>query len=168
MEIHLYLRFPGSLKASFSICYVLFSSETRYFGALLLFHKSFLKPTPIIQFISNLAYLCSDANTHFHIETPSINTAVMFWQLRLVKLLHRHNFFRKLLISNSSRTEWRLIRSVIIRVITKSDVSEAGVRFLYQTDRIGRHKIFILPIILKNYISEKRRIVKLRRFKLQL
>ena len=47
----IYLRFPGSLKPSSSICYVLFSSEEKYFGALLLFHKS-----PIIQFIPNHTY----------------------------------------------------------------------------------------------------------------
>ena len=143
-----------------------------FWGSVVVSQKPFkTNPYYTVYFKSRLLSvfpLCSDANTHCHIETPSINTAVMFWQLRLVKLLRRHNFFRKLLISNSSRTAWRLIRSVIIRVITKSDVSEAGVRFLYPTDRIGWHEIFILPIILKNYISEKRRIVKLRRFKLQL
>ena len=36
-------RFPGSLKPGSSICYVLFSSEEKYFGALLLFHKGPLK-----------------------------------------------------------------------------------------------------------------------------
>ena len=35
------------------------------------------------------------------------------------------------LISNGNRTEWSPIRSVIIRVITKSDDREAGVRFVY-------------------------------------
>ena len=35
--------FPGSLKPSSSICYILFSSEEKYFGALLLFHKIPLK-----------------------------------------------------------------------------------------------------------------------------
>ena len=35
------------------------------------------------------------------------------------------------LISNGNRTEWSLIRSVIIRVITKSDDRAAGVRFVY-------------------------------------
>ena len=38
-----YLRFPGSLKPSSSICYVLFSSEEKYFWALLFFHKIPLK-----------------------------------------------------------------------------------------------------------------------------
>ena len=37
----------------------------------------------------------------------------------------------KLLISNGNKTEWRPIRSVIIRVITKSDDRAAGVRFVY-------------------------------------
>ena len=35
------------------------------------------------------------------------------------------------LISNGNRTEWSPIRSVIIRVITKSDDRGAGVRFVY-------------------------------------
>ena len=35
------------------------------------------------------------------------------------------------LISNGNRTEWSPIRSVIIRVITKSDDRPAGVRFVY-------------------------------------
>ena len=39
----IYLRFPGSLKPSCSICYIVFSSEEKYFGALLLFHKIPLK-----------------------------------------------------------------------------------------------------------------------------
>ena len=39
----IYLRFPGSFKPSSSICYVLFSSEEKYCGALLLFHKIPLK-----------------------------------------------------------------------------------------------------------------------------
>ena len=34
-------------------------------------------------------------------------------------------------ISNSNRTEWSPIQSVIIRVITKSDDRAAGVRFVY-------------------------------------
>ena len=34
-------------------------------------------------------------------------------------------------ICNGNRTEWSPIRSVIIRVITKSDDREAGVRFVY-------------------------------------
>ena len=42
-EKEYYLRFPGSLKPSFSICYVLFSSEEKYFWTLLLFHKSSFK-----------------------------------------------------------------------------------------------------------------------------
>ena len=39
----IYLRFPGSLKPSSSICYILFSSEEKYCGALLLFRKIPLK-----------------------------------------------------------------------------------------------------------------------------
>ena len=34
-------------------------------------------------------------------------------------------------IRNGNRTEWSPIRSVIIRVITKSDDRAAGVRFVY-------------------------------------
>ena len=34
-------------------------------------------------------------------------------------------------ISNGNRTEWSPIRSVIIRVITKSDDRAVGVRFVY-------------------------------------
>ena len=34
-------------------------------------------------------------------------------------------------INNGNRTEWSPIRSVIIRVITKSDDRAAGVRFVY-------------------------------------
>ena len=36
-----------------------------------------------------------------------------------------------IMIINGNRTEWSPIRSVIIRVITKSDDREAGVRFVY-------------------------------------
>ena len=35
------------------------------------------------------------------------------------------------IISNGNRTEWSPIRSVIIRVIAKSDDRAAGVRFVY-------------------------------------
>ena len=35
----IFLSFPGSLKTSSSSCCVLFSSEEKYFGAQLLFHK---------------------------------------------------------------------------------------------------------------------------------
>ena len=36
-----------------------------------------------------------------------------------------------MLVSNGNRTEWSPIRSVIIRVIIKSDDRAAGVRFVY-------------------------------------
>ena len=46
--------------------------------------------------------------------------------------LHIYNFcFLLIIISNGNRTEWSPIRSVIIRVITKSDDRAAGVRFDY-------------------------------------
>ena len=35
------------------------------------------------------------------------------------------------IVCNGNRTEWSPIRSVIIRVITKSDDRAAGVRFVY-------------------------------------
>ena len=48
---------------------------------------------------------------------------------------HRSYFYKATLlsvvISNGNRTEWRPIRSVIIRVITKSDDRAAGVGFVY-------------------------------------
>jgi len=36
-----------------------------------------------------------------------------------------------IIISNGNRTEWSPVRSVIIRVITKSDDRAAGVRFVH-------------------------------------
>ena len=47
-----------------------------------------------------------------------------------VKAQIRENF-DIVMISNGNRTEWSPIRSVIIRVITKSDDRAAGVRFVY-------------------------------------
>ena len=43
----------------------------------------------------------------------------------------RAYFILDRLISNGNRTVWSPIRSVIIRVITKSDDRAAGVRFVY-------------------------------------
>ena len=58
------------------------------------------------------------------------------------------------MISYGNRTEWSQIRSVIIRVITKSDDRAAGVRFFFITsiirDHIGGHEV-LLPINFKNY-----------------
>ena len=45
--------------------------------------------------------------------------------------------------SNGNRTEWSPIRSVIIRVITKSDERAAGVRFVYH------------QLVIKITVSEK-------------
>ena len=55
-------------------------------------------------------------------------------------------------ISNGNRTEWSPIRSVIIRVITKSDDRAAIVLFITSmiTDRIGRHEV-LLAINHKSY-----------------
>ena len=55
-------------------------------------------------------------------------------------------------ISNGNRTEWSPIRSVIIRVITKSEDRAAIVLFITSmiTDRIGRHEV-LLAINHKSY-----------------
>ena len=41
------------------------------------------------------------------------------------------SLFAFVAVCNGNRTEWSPIRSVIIRVITKSDDRAAGVRFVY-------------------------------------
>ena len=69
-----------------------------------------------------------------------------------------------ILISNGNRTEWSPIRSVIIRVITKSDDRAAGVRFVYHEydyrPELDDTKSYY-QLIIKITISEKRRIAKL-------
>ena len=45
--------------------------------------------------------------------------------------IHHYISIACTVISNGNRTEWSPIRSVIIRVITKSDDRAAGVRFVY-------------------------------------
>ena len=51
-------------------------------------------------------------------------------------------------ISNGNRTEWSPIRSVIIRVITKSDDRAAGVRFVYhEYDYRPNRRIFADVIV---------------------
>ena len=55
--------------------------------------------------------------------------------------------------------EWSPIRSVITRVITKSDDRAAGVRFFITsmiTDLIGRHEV-LLPINHKNYTFREKK-----------
>ena len=55
-------------------------------------------------------------------------------------------------ISNGNRTEWSPIRSVIIRVITKSTTAQRESDLFITsmiTDRIGRHEV-LLPINHKN------------------
>ena len=42
-----------------------------------------------------------------------------------------NKYIQAIIISNGNRIEWSPIRSVIIRVITKSDDRAAGVRFVY-------------------------------------
>ena len=67
-------------------------------------------------------------------------------------------------ICNGNRTEWSPIRSVIIRVITKSDDRAAGVRFVYHEydyrPELDDTKSYY-QLIIKITISEKRRIAKL-------
>ena len=57
------------------------------------------------------------------------------------------------ILSNGNRTEWSPIRSVIIRVITKSDDRAAGVRFVYHEYdyRLNWTTRILLPINHKNY-----------------
>ena len=66
--------------------------------------------------------------------------------------------FHHLAVSNGNRTEWSPIRSVIIRVITKSDDRTAGVRFVYHDHQL----------IIKITISEKRRIPRYEKGKFTL
>ena len=58
--------------------------------------------------------------------------------------------FVKVMTCNGNRTECSPIRSVIIRVITKSDNRVAGVRFVYHEcdygQNIGRHKVIQITI----------------------
>ena len=68
-------------------------------------------------------------------------------------------------ISNGNRTQWSPIRSVIRRVITKSDDRAAGVRFVYHEydNRLNwttRSPIYC-QLIIKITISEKRKVAKL-------
>ena len=65
----------------------------------------------------------------------------------------------KKLISNGNRTEWSPIRSVTIRVITKSDDRAAGSDLFITsmiTDGIGRHSV-LLPINHKNYNFQEKK-----------
>ena len=55
------------------------------------------------------------------------------------------------MISNGNRTEWSPVRSVIIRVITKSDDRAAGVRFVYPIC------LSYYQLIIKITISEKKK-----------
>ena len=62
------------VKPSSRICYLLFSSEEKYFGALLLFHKSplsYTNPYYTVYFKSRVLTVFpsrSDASTHFYIK----------------------------------------------------------------------------------------------------
>ena len=70
------------------------------------------------------------------------------------------------MIRNGNRTEWSPIRSVMIRVITKSDSRAAGVRFVYHEYRLQTElddtKSYY-QLIIKVKISKKKRIAKLRK-----
>ena len=57
---------------------------------------------------------------------PVLLLAVHLLLNSVFELLYLQHF-----LSNGNRTEWSPIRSVIIRVITKSDDRAAGVRFVY-------------------------------------
>ena len=66
--------------------------------------------------------------TNKKVEFFNSFNASIFLVLELLKYVIKPISF---LISNGNRTEWSPIRSVIIRVITKSDDRAAGVRFVY-------------------------------------
>ena len=59
-------------------------------------------------------------------------SASYFLKTALLLANQNREIFCMYIISNGNRTEWSPIRSVIIRVITKSDDRAAGVRFVYQ------------------------------------
>ena len=63
------------------------------------------------------------------------------------------------LFRNGNRTEWSSIRSVIIRVITKSDDRAAGVRFVYH-EYVDNTKSYY-QLIIKITTSEERKIANL-------
>ena len=82
-------------------------------------------------------------------------------QLQSSKLLHeagnRVRVSLNRLICNGNRTEWSPIRSIIIRVITKSDDRAAGVWLQTELDDTKSYQ----QLIIKITISEKRKIAKL-------
>ena len=57
----------------------------------------------------------------------------LFWKVQnSIDLVIRHCYYFVIsIVSNGNRTEWSPIRSVTIRVITKSDDCATGVRFVY-------------------------------------
>ena len=66
-------------------------------------------------------------------------------------------------VCNGNRTEWSPIRSVIIRVITKSDDRTAGVRFVYHEYDYKQllDEVFVISRIIKvevRVISRSRRL----------
>ena len=90
---------------------------------------------------------------HLHRQ---VSTVVLYRQITSItsKLSYRCSImfqnFAKVMTSNGNRTECSPIRSVIIRVITKSDNRVAGVRFVYHEcdygQNIGRHKVIQITI----------------------
>ena len=82
---------------------------------------------------------------------------VVYFYLELIK-----NYYYFLIISNGNRTEWSPIRSVIIRVITKSQRSGSPIclsQVWLQTE-LDDTKSYC-QLIIKITISEKRKIAKL-------
>ena len=65
-----------------------------------------------------------------HFNTNFLNVLESHAPIKTVRIRPRCCPFVDTEISNGNRTEWSPIRSVIIRVITKSDDREAGVRFV--------------------------------------
>ena len=65
-----------------------------------------------------------------HFNTNFLNVLESHAPIKTVRIRPRCCPFVDTEISNGNRTEWSPIRSVIIRVMTKSDDREAGVRFV--------------------------------------
>ena len=91
-------------------------------------------------------------NSNSGMQIMSIMTA----KITSVRTLHVHFVSNGTIfpqICNGNRTEWSPIRSVIIRVITKSDDRAAGVRFVF-TSMITKS---YYQLIRKITISEKKK-----------
>ena len=87
---------------------------------------------------------------------PEKNCRLKLWTENIVQK------FISVLFSNGNGTEWSPIRSVIIRVISKSHDHAAGVRFVYHeydNTKLDDTKSYY-RLIIKITISEKRRMDK--------